>query len=144
MEKKKINVVQYDSNWPKIFKMQAEEIKKALGENVIKIHHVGSTSVPGLCAKPTIDIMCVVKDLKTVTKPLEGIGYMGKGELNLPLRMFFKKKTPNDINIQVLEETKNILKDWISNYNKNDYYRWAITLKNTGELVGGIDIILIL
>jgi GrpB-like predicted nucleotidyltransferase (UPF0157 family) len=70
----------------------------------VKRDNVGSTSVPGLCAKPTIDIMCVVKDLKTVTKPLEGIGYMGKGELNLPLRMFFNKKTPNDVNLHVLKK----------------------------------------
>lgn len=41
-------------------------------------------------------------------------------------------------------ETKKILTDWISNYSKNNYYRWAITLKDTGELIGGIDIILIL
>jgi len=43
-----------------------------------------------------------------------------------------------------IDETKKVLSDWISDYSKNDYYRWAITLKETGELIGGIDIILIL
>lgn len=47
--KKKINVVPYDNNWPQIFEVFSKEIKDALKENCIKIYHVGSTSVPGLC-----------------------------------------------------------------------------------------------
>lgn len=102
--KKIINVIPYDNNWPIIFKIHSKEIKKALGNNVIKIHHIGSTSIPDLCAKPTIDIMCVVKDLKIITAPLKSIGYIGKGELNLPLRLFFNKKITNSINLHVLTE----------------------------------------
>lgn len=99
--KKKIKVVPYDENWPIIFESVAKEIKKALKENFVEIHHVGSTSVPGLCAKPQIDMFCVVKDLKKAIPVLTEAGFTYKGEYNLPLRLFFSKKTPNDLNLHV-------------------------------------------
>lgn len=104
MQKRKINVVPYDPNWIRIFESHAGELQKALGENIIEVYHVGSTSVPELCAKPEIDIMCVVKDLKTTSKPLESIGYIAKGEFNLPMRLFFSRKTPDDINLHVVNK----------------------------------------
>ncbi|MDQ5984190.1 MAG: hypothetical protein RUMPE_01229 [Eubacteriales bacterium SKADARSKE-1] len=103
--KKKIEIVPYDTKWPQIFDEESQEVKRVLGNNCIEVYHVGSTSVPGLCAKPQIDIMCVVKNLKIVTDKLENIGYKGRGEFNLPLRLFFSKKIPNDINLHVLTET---------------------------------------
>ena len=104
MIKKKINIVPYDYNWPKIFEIHAEELRKALKNNLAAIYHVGSTSVPGLCAKPKIDIMCVVKNLKGASKTLESLKYTYKGEFNLPLRLFFNRKSPNDINLHVVNE----------------------------------------
>lgn len=99
--KKMIKIVPYDKNWPIIFENEAEKIKNLLKENFVDIHHVGSTSVPGLCAKPQIDIFCVVKDLKRAIKALTEAGFTYKGEYNLPLRLFFSKKTPNDLNLHV-------------------------------------------
>ncbi|MDR1627315.1 MAG: GrpB family protein [Oscillospiraceae bacterium] len=104
MPKKKINVIPCDSNWPKIFEAHADEIKAALGENVIAVHHIGSTSIPGLCAKPAIDIICEVKDLKMAIRPIKSIGYEYRGTFNLLMRLFFSRKTPNDINLHVLKE----------------------------------------
>lgn len=51
---KKIEVVPYDTNWLKIFEAESALIKEALGDNFLAIHHVGSTSVPHLAAKPKI------------------------------------------------------------------------------------------
>jgi len=99
--KKMIKVVPYDENWPIIFESEAKEIKKVLKGNFVEIHHVGSTSVPGLCAKPQIDIFCVVKDLKNTIPVLTEAGFTYKGEFNLPLRLFFSKKVPNDLNLHV-------------------------------------------
>ena len=53
---KKIEVVEYDSNWPKQYENEANKIKEALDNNLIAIHHIGSTSVPGLSAKRDLDI----------------------------------------------------------------------------------------
>lgn len=102
--KKQINIVPYDPKWPKIFEVYREQLQKNLGENCVEVYHIGSTSVPGLCAKPTVDIMCVVKDLKPVTSVLKSIGYTSKGEFNLPLRLFFNFKKPNDINLHIVNK----------------------------------------
>lgn len=52
----------YDPGWPALYEREAERIRTALGDRVIRLEHVGSTSVPGLCAKPCIDILLVVAD----------------------------------------------------------------------------------
>ena len=96
-------IVPYNPRWPKIFEEEAQKIKEALDKNVINIYHIGSTSVPNLAAKDKIDILLVVNDLeKSLT--LEKIGYTFIGEVNVPLRYFFSKKSPNlKANIHVSE-----------------------------------------
>lgn len=62
IEKRKIVVVDYDPRWPKQFRKHAEILSRALGGTALTIEHVGSTSVPGLAAKPIIDIDVLVED----------------------------------------------------------------------------------
>jgi GrpB-like predicted nucleotidyltransferase (UPF0157 family) len=57
-----IRLEEYDAEWALLYASIAAQIKSALGERVIELHHVGSTSVPGLSAKPIIDIDLVVAD----------------------------------------------------------------------------------
>ena len=57
-----ITLVEYDADWPNLFEREARRICSALGNKALQIEHVGSTSVPGLCAKPIIDMLLVVKD----------------------------------------------------------------------------------
>src|SRR5947209_3490585 len=57
-----IQIVDYDPEWPRLFEREVERIRGALGDRVVLIEHVGSTSVPGLAAKPRIDIVLVVAD----------------------------------------------------------------------------------
>jgi len=57
-----IHIVDYDPQWPQLFQREAERIRTALGERVLLLEHVGSTSVPGLAAKPRIDVLLVVAD----------------------------------------------------------------------------------
>lgn len=57
-----IQVVEYDEGWPADFERVAARIRAALGDRVLELHHVGSTSVPGLPAKPVIDVDLVVAD----------------------------------------------------------------------------------
>jgi len=108
MPKKNIEVVTYDPQWPKMFELEAEFIKQALGSNCIAIHHIGSTSVPGLSAKPIIDIVSVVKNIQEVdnaTKAMEGLGYEAKGEYGIAFRRFFQKgKNIRTHNVHVYEE----------------------------------------
>jgi GrpB-like predicted nucleotidyltransferase (UPF0157 family) len=74
-----IVVVDYDPEWPNWFQRAAERIRAAMGEAALEIHHVGSTSVPGLAAKPLIDINLVVADTtdeEAYVPKLEAAGYV--------------------------------------------------------------------
>jgi GrpB-like predicted nucleotidyltransferase (UPF0157 family) len=104
MSIKNIEVVPYNPEWPKMFGDEAELIQHSIGKNYIAIHHVGSTSVPGLAAKPKIDIILVVKDAKNSIINLESIGYQYKGEYNIPFHFGFSKRGDVDVNLHVYEE----------------------------------------
>jgi GrpB-like predicted nucleotidyltransferase (UPF0157 family) len=58
----RVELVDYDPDWPRLFQREADRIRSVLGDRALCIEHVGSTSVPGLCAKPRIDIVLVVAD----------------------------------------------------------------------------------
>src|SRR5208282_4223008 len=57
-----VHLVDYDPLWPEQFGREAQRIASALGRHALRIEHIGSTSVPGLVAKPIIDILLVVAD----------------------------------------------------------------------------------
>jgi GrpB-like predicted nucleotidyltransferase (UPF0157 family) len=101
---KHIEVVPYNPEWPKMFEAEASAIKEALCDNCIAIHHVGSTSVPGLQAKPKIDIIAVVIDPATTISPLESIGIQYRGEYNIPLHYGFSRRGNVDVNLHVYAE----------------------------------------
>lgn len=102
--KKHIEVVPYNPDWPTIFEIESAKIKEALGNNCIVIHHIGSTSIPGLLAKPRIDIIAVVKDPIQTIPVLETIDIKYKGEYNIPLHYGFTKRGDVQINLHVYEE----------------------------------------
>jgi GrpB-like predicted nucleotidyltransferase (UPF0157 family) len=73
-----IYVAPYDPSWPSLFTRLKEEIQEALGDAILLLEHVGSTSVPGLSAKPIIDMVMAVADSSDETsyvKALEAKGY---------------------------------------------------------------------
>ena len=74
-----ITLVEYDSSWPELFEQESNRIHSVLGSKALQIEHVGSTSVPGLCAKSIIDILLVVKDSadeSSYVPVLEAAGYV--------------------------------------------------------------------
>ena len=74
-----IELAEYDPEWPLLYAREADRIGAALGPSVLRIEHVGSTSVPGLAAKPLIDIVLVVADTRdedAYVSPLEAAGYV--------------------------------------------------------------------
>ncbi|STX51746.1 glutamate rich protein GrpB [Legionella busanensis] len=93
-EQRRIEVVPYNTNWPIEFAEEAGKIKEALGNNCIEIHHIGSTSVPDLAAKPVIDMIPVVLDITKVENAntaMQTLGYEAKGEYGMPFRRYFQK-----------------------------------------------------
>ena len=117
-----ITLVEYDPAWPKIFVPEATRIKAALGERAIVVEHVGSTSVPGLIAKPIIDILLVVADSAdepSYVPALEAAGYVLRiREPDWHQHRLFKGPDTN-INLHVFtqgsEEIQRtlLLRDWL-------------------------------
>ena len=102
--RKDIEVASYNSNWPQIFKEEAKIIKEALEDNCVEVYHIGSTAVPGLIAKPKIDIIAVVKNGKASAGSLEKVGYDYRGEYNIPMHYGFAKRDLFNFNLHVYEE----------------------------------------
>ena len=75
----RIVIVDYDPQWPSVFEREADRIRVVLGSRALQIEHTGSTSVPGLVAKPIIDVLLVVADSAdeaTYLPALETAGYL--------------------------------------------------------------------
>ena len=93
MKTKKIVVQSYDPQWPADFESIRRELAAGLGKLVLRIEHVGSTSVPGLAAKAIIDIDAVISDdcdFSAVVRALRDMGYEHEGDLGIPMREAFR------------------------------------------------------
>ncbi len=93
MRTKRVVVESYDETWTSAFEVIKKEIESAVGDLIIGIEHVGSTSVEGLSAKPIIDIDIIIKDYSifdAVVNKLNTIGYIHEGNLGIKDREAFK------------------------------------------------------
>lgn len=114
-----ITLVDYDEQWSRRFKEAAERIRRVLGKEALSIEHIGSTSVPGLVAKPIIDVLVTVTELMaegTYIPALESTGFVlrvneaGHWMLRTPVR---------DVHVHVYEPDRPevldhlALRDWL-------------------------------
>ena len=93
MRTRKVVVLPYDKAWQSAFEKIKGEIEEAIGDLIIGIEHVGSTSVEGASAKPCIDIDVVIKDYSVFSEVVDGlkkIGYIHEGDLGIKDREAFK------------------------------------------------------
>jgi GrpB-like predicted nucleotidyltransferase (UPF0157 family) len=95
-----IEVVEHDSHWKAEFDREAAKLIDVFGDALVVIHHIGSTAVPGLAAKPIIDILVVLRETKTIDRfnaPMQELGYRVRGECldaqvpGTPGRFYFSK-----------------------------------------------------
>lgn len=109
IEPGRITVADYDPDWPRRFDDERIAIEAAVGDSILEIHHVGSTSVPGLAAKPVIDMLIGVSNLdgarKRVVGPLHDLGYdyVPEYEAVMPERLYFRKGDPRGFHIHMVE-----------------------------------------
>jgi GrpB-like predicted nucleotidyltransferase (UPF0157 family) len=95
-----IVVVAYNPEWPAMFEQEREKLVAVLGSLVVAIEHMGSTAVPGLAAKPIIDLLVGVRSLANTRsrciEPLQllGYSYISDYKSELPEELFFRKGTP--------------------------------------------------
>lgn len=89
-----IRVVQYCPEWDEKYRREAEHIARILGQELVEMHHIGSTAVKGLSAKPIIDLMPVVRRIQAIdayNEEFENLGYECMGEFGIPGRRYFRK-----------------------------------------------------
>lgn len=94
-----IVVEEYDPQWPRLYEEERARIMTAIGQTLVAIEHVGSTAVPGLAAKPIIDILAAVRllvEARGHIEPLRLIGYeyVPEYEAEFPERRYFRKGPP--------------------------------------------------
>ena len=97
MEGRRIHVVAPDPAWRGMYAEEAARLKSVLGENVAALHHMGSTAVEGLWAKPIIDLFLQVYSLPALdaqSDALHTLGYTPLGEYGLPGRRYYPKGAP--------------------------------------------------
>lgn len=88
---RKVHLHPPSSEWAEHAQRESERFAALLGSNLIRIHHIGSTAIPGIAAKPTIDLLPEVKsiaELDLIQDQIEKAGYEWRGEYGLPGRRF--------------------------------------------------------
>ena len=95
LESGTVVVVPYDARWPALFREAARELRQALGGRILRIHHVGSTAVAGLPAKPILDLLGGVPDLeaaRALAPALARLGYELRPDEEIPDRHYFRRR----------------------------------------------------
>lgn len=100
---KPVRVVPYDGAWPVCFEAEAARLREVL-DCARAVHHMGSTSVPGLSAKPVVDILVEVStldDLDAAVPRMTELGYESRGEYGIPDRRYFVRRPAADLHVHV-------------------------------------------
>jgi len=86
-----VTLAPHDPDWLRTATAEAARIAAGIGPAILRVEHIGSTAIPGIVAKPTIDLMPLVRsenDLDTCRAPMEALGYLWRGEYGIPGRRY--------------------------------------------------------
>jgi len=92
-----VTVIEYDPRWPVRFDEERVRLAAAFGDDAALIEHIGSTSVPGLAAKPIIDVLVAARRFplgSATIAAMEALGYEHSGEYGIPGRAYFRRLSP--------------------------------------------------
>jgi GrpB-like predicted nucleotidyltransferase (UPF0157 family) len=99
-----VRLVDYDSAWPELFRLETLRIANALAPRSLRLEHVGSTAIPGLAAKPVLDILggyAATEDLAAIISGLGRAGYVHRGNQGIPGREFFRRGEPRSYHLHL-------------------------------------------
>ncbi len=112
-----MRLVEYDERWPFLFRAEASRILAAASELQLTLEHVGSTAVPGLCAKPVLDILAgntgAVPALACVA-PLGRAGYEHRGDAGIIGHQFFRSGQPRAYHIHLVERGGRLWREYLA------------------------------
>ena len=93
---RQVEVVPHNPDWSEQFEQEVDELTVVFGQEIVAAHHIGSTAIPGIVAKPIIDILLEVRDIGRIdafNEEMRARGYLAKGAFGIPGRRFFIKGT---------------------------------------------------
>jgi len=109
-----VRLVPYDSTWPLEFAAEADRIERACAGLQIRLEHIGSTSVPGMSAKPVIDILAG-RPPRSQPAPyiaaITQLGYEHKGAFGVPGREYFRRGTPRSHHVHLVSWSSAVWQD---------------------------------
>ena len=108
----RITLVPYRLEWEQVFLAEKARVQQALGDLALNIHHIGSTSVPGLSAKPVIDLIVEVSSLEDTAAcipPLQSLGYAFIDHPENIDRRFFRKGSPRSHHLHLVAQNSQVL-----------------------------------
>lgn len=101
-----VRLAAYTPVWQELYQREERAIRGIIGEHVLDIQHVGSTAVPGVVAKPIIDIAVAVAEYEAARvciEPMEQLGYEYRGPYGIPGRHYFVRGEPRTHHVHMLE-----------------------------------------
>jgi GrpB-like predicted nucleotidyltransferase (UPF0157 family) len=119
-----VEVVDYDHSWPAQYAEERDRIAAAIGDAALAIEHVGGTAVPGLPAKPVIDLMVGVEDIERAGPAVAGLinlgyEYVPEFESELPDRRYFRRGAPESHHVHMVSASSDffqehlLFRDWL-------------------------------
>ena len=118
-----VRLVEYDARWPELFAAERRRIRGQRGTRALRLEHVGGTSIPGMCAKPVLDIAAGRPrdaSIQDYVAALEQVGYEHRGERGVPGRQFFCRGEPRAYHLHLVEEGGRL---WLDYMAFRDYLR---------------------
>lgn len=112
-----VRLVEYDARWPALFAAEQQRIRDQCGTLALTLEHVGGTSIPGMCAKPVLDMAAGRprdRSTREYVTALEQAGYEHRGERGGPGREFFSRGRPRAYHVHLVEEGGRQWRDYVA------------------------------
>lgn len=112
-----VRLLEYDARWPALFAAEERRIRECCGALPLRLEHIGSTSIPGMCAKPVLDILAGRPRDSTIPDYVIALGHAGyihRGERDVPGREFFRRGDPRAYHLHLVEEGGRLWREYLS------------------------------
>ena len=112
-----VRIAEYDARWPRFFISERQRILDRCGALGLTLEHVGGTSIPGMCAKPVIDIAAGRRhdtSTEACVAALNHAGYEHRGERGVPGREFFLRGEPRKYHLHLVEDGGALWRDYLA------------------------------
>jgi GrpB-like predicted nucleotidyltransferase (UPF0157 family) len=112
-----VRLVEHDPRWPALFAAEQQRICDQCAALALRLEHIGGTSIPGMCAKPVLDIAAgrpCDTSLEDYVAALEQAGYEHRGERGVPGRQYFRRGQPRSFHVHLVEEGGLLWRDFVA------------------------------